>query len=101
METTATKEEMKTLASCINKMVLEGYTEDYKVNESCELISISNGRKYSPAQVRIVNFFRFEGDSDPADNSILYIIETDDGKKGTLTDAYGPYADINVTKFIR
>ena len=46
-------------------------------------------------------FFRFEGDSDPADNSILYVVETNDGTKGTLIDAYGPYADPKVSKFMQ
>ena len=99
METTT--EEMKTLASCINKMTMEGYTEDYKVNESSQLISLRDEKNYSPEEVHIVNFYRFEGASDPADNSILYVIETDDGKKGTLIDAYGPYADPQVSKFIK
>jgi len=31
----------------------------------------------------------------------LYAIETDDGTKGTLTDAFGPYADENVNKFLK
>jgi hypothetical protein len=99
METTT--EEMKTLASCINKMTVEGYTEDYKVNESSQLVSLRDEKNYSPDEVHIVNFYRFEGASDPADNSILYVIETDDGKKGTLIDAYGPYADPQVSKFIK
>jgi hypothetical protein len=98
METTM--EDMKTLATCINKLVLDGYTEDYKITEE-EFTSLKDNRTYSPGQVRVVNFFRFEGASDPADNSILYAIETDDGKKGTLTDAYGPYADPHVTKFFK
>jgi len=92
---------MKTLASCINKMTVEGYTEDYKVNESSQLVSLRDEKNYSPDEVHIVNFYRFEGASDPADNSILYVIETDDGKKGTLIDAYGPYADPQVSKFIK
>ena len=33
--------------------------------------------------------------------SILYAIETCDNRKGTLTDAYGPYADPHVTKFFK
>ena len=99
METTT--EEMKTLASCINKMTVEGYTEDYKVNESSQLVSLRDEKNYSPDEVHIVNFYRFEGASDPADNSILYAIETNDGTKGTLTDAFGPYADINIDKFIK
>jgi hypothetical protein len=43
---------------------------------------------------------RFEGASDPADNTILYVIETNDGIKGTLVDAYGSYADPKVTTFM-
>src|SRR5918912_666221 len=98
MEKVATTEDMKTLASCINKLVLDGYTEDFKVTDT-GLTTMNNGHIYTPAEVHVVNFFRFEGASDPADSSILYAIETDDGKKGTLTDAYGPYADPHVTKF--
>jgi hypothetical protein len=100
MENNASTANMKTIASSINKLVLEGYTEDFKATET-GLLSLKSNRVYSPAQVHVVDFFRFEGESDPADNSILYAIETDDGKKGILSDAYGPYADINVTKFMK
>src|SRR5258705_4206925 len=100
MENVATTEDMKTLATCINKLVLDGYTEDFKVTEE-GLTTMRDGRIYSPDEVHVVNFFRFEGASDPADSSILYAIETDDGKKGTLTDAYGPYADPPVTRIFK
>lgn len=90
---------MKTLASCLNKLVLEGYTEDFKAGER-GLLSLQHERIYEPQDITIVNFYRFEGASDPADNSILYVIETNDGVKGTLVDAYGPYADIKVQRFM-
>jgi hypothetical protein len=99
MQKNATTADMKTLATCVNKLVLDGYTEDFKASEN-GLLSLQNEKIYSPEQVHIVNFFRFEGASDPADNSIIYVIETDDGVKGTLVDAYGPYADIKINKFI-
>ena len=99
MEKNATTADMKTMASCINKLVLDGYTEDFKVSER-GLLSLQKEKLYSPEEVNIVNFYRFEGPSDPGDNSILYVIETTDGSKGTLTDAYGPYADQLVSKFI-
>ena len=91
---------MKTLASCLNKLVIDGFTEDFKANEK-GLVSLQTNRNYSPEDVQVVNYFRFEGASDPADNSILYAIRTSDGKKGTLTDAFGPYADQNVTRFMK
>lgn len=100
MEQIATTEDMKTLATCINKLVLDGYTEDFKVTDQ-GFSTMSDGKVYLPEEVRVINFFRFEGASDPADSSILYAIETNDGKKGTLTDAYGPYADPHVTKFFK
>jgi hypothetical protein len=56
---------------------------------------------YKPEEVKIKNFYRFEGESDPADNTILYAIETTSGERGTLTDAYGPYSDSHVAKFIQ
>ena len=87
------------MASCVNKLVLDGYTESFKVTED-GLYSQGKDKHYNADEVRIINFFRFEGASDPADNSILYAIETNDGTKGTLTDAYGPYSDVDVQKFI-
>lgn len=90
---------MKSLAACLNKLVLDGYTDDFKAAEN-GLLSLHNERVYKPEEIHVVNFFRFEGASDPADNSILYVIETSDGVKGTLVDAYGPYADIKVNKFM-
>jgi hypothetical protein len=100
MQTNAQTEDMRTLASCVNKLVLDGYTGNFQVTEK-GLLSIENEKYYKPDQVHIVNFFRFEGASDPADNAILYAITLSDGTKGTLTDAYGPYADQHVDKFVK
>lgn len=90
---------MKSLSSCINKMKEEGYKEDFQVTTK-GLSTFDNNKNYKPDQVRIANFYRFEGESDPGDNCILYVIETHDGEKGTLVDGYGAYADANVSKFI-
>lgn len=94
------KEEMKTLSSCINRLTRDGFEAQFKVVKN-GLKSLSTDKVYCPEDIRIVSFYRFEGESDPADNSILYAIETSDGEKGTLTDAYGIYNDANVTEFIR
>ena len=99
MEQHSTTEDMKTMSQCFNKLVKDGYTEEFKVNDK-GIYSEEKQKTYKPEKVHIVNFFRFEGASDPDDNEILYAIETDDGVKGTLTDAYGAYADARVSKFI-
>lgn len=100
MQQVSTTEDMKTLSECSNKLVKDGFTEDFTVNEK-GLFSEKAQKAYKPEKVHIVNFFRFEGASDPDENAILYAIETDDGKKGILIDAYGAYADAKVSKFIQ
>jgi hypothetical protein len=79
---------LKSLASCLKRIVSDGYTEDFKV-EGLRLASISTKRRYQPQQVHIVNSFRFQGNSDPSDSAFIYVIETTDGLKGTLVDATG------------
>ncbi len=99
MQKNSTTADMKTLASCLNKLTLDGYTENFKASEK-GLLSLQHERIYEPGDIHVNNFYRFEGASDPADNSILYAIETSDGIKGTLVDAYGPYADARVVSFM-
>src|SRR5947209_9291313 len=83
---------MNTLTERLNKAIKDGYTQNFSVTRQ-GLYSAANEKTYTPAEVCIRNFYRFEGESDPADNSIMYVIETSDGLKGTLIDAYGAYAE--------
>jgi hypothetical protein len=90
---------MKSLSSVLNKMVLKGYEDDFKISDK-GLRSLKTEKNYQPEDINVVNFFRFEGQSDPNDNTILYVIETNDGLKGTLVDAYGAYADRKLSEFM-
>lgn len=89
---------LKTLTEVHNKLLSDGFKENFNVEDN--LLKSSDGKSYKPEEVSIVNFFRFEGQTDPADSSIMYAIETHDGTKGTLVDAYGPDADADKTLFI-
>lgn len=91
---------MKSLAACLNRMLHEGYSEGFMVTEQ-GLASPDSERHYRPEEIQVVNFYRFEGQSDPDDNAILYVIETNDGSKGTLIDAYGTYTDGRVGQFMK
>ena len=96
----ADKHHLKTLVSCLNSLVTSGFEGQFKAVKT-GLKSLDTEKVYRPEEVKILNFYRFEGESDPSDNSILYAIETSDGLRGTLIDAYGPYSDTNVTNFIQ
>lgn len=93
-------QKMATLSEAITHAVKDGYTEDFTF-ENGALSTVNHDGRYSPADVKIPNFYRFEGYSDPEDNAILYVIETSDGKKGTLVDAYGAYSDDKLSNFIK
>lgn len=90
---------MKSLSSCLEKMIADGYTDDFKAEEN-GLKSLRTEKVYQPEDIIVDNFYRFEGISDPDDMSILYVISTNDGFKGTLIDAYGTYASTEVNEFM-
>jgi hypothetical protein len=91
---------MRDMSTVLKKMSEEGYTANFK---ACEegLKCLDSDKMYKPKDLHVVNFYRFEGISDPSDNSILYAIETSDGTKGTLMDAYGAYSDPLVEKLMK
>ena len=82
------------------KLEKHGYTEQFRV-EKDKLVSLTTKKKYKATDIKSANFYRFEGISDPDDMSILYAIETNDGGKGTLTDAYGRYSDEDTGAFMK
>lgn len=91
---------MKSMTACLTRMVNDGYVEDFKIIDA-GLQSLKNERIYQPEDIEVVNFYRFEGESDPDDNAILYVVKTADGLKGTVVDAYGPYSDPKLNQFMQ
>ncbi|MBA9075882.1 MULTISPECIES: hypothetical protein [Rufibacter] len=95
------KEELTSQLKVEAKLKNEGYTEDFRVTEDNRLCSYSGDKSYSVDEVRIVDFYRFEGETNPDDMAILYAIECNDGTKGKISNSYGPYADQNIDAFLK
>ena len=74
-----------TLSEALNDLVKRGFTLDFNLK--------SVQKKFISKSFNVVEVYRFEGMSSTDDESVLYVIETSDGMKGTLVDAYGTYAD--------
>ena len=96
------KEEMTSLVTVEKKLNGQGYTQDFTVKEGrlTTMDDNNNAPAYTPEETTIVDYFRFEGESNPDDSAILYAIETNDGSKGTISSAYGAYANEDVDQFI-
>lgn len=75
-----------TLSSALAAMRAAGYTEDFNLAENC---LICNSQRFNPDEFEINEVHRFEGPSDPADEAVLYGIESKDGLKGVLVNSYG------------
>lgn len=82
-------ENHETLSEAINGLKNQGYGEDFNLKQNC--IECRNGEyKIFHDEFQIDKFFRFEGQSDPADESILYAISSEKYQlKGVLVNGYG------------
>ena len=81
-----------TLSEAMNDLQRRGYTEDFNIQSNCLRCK---GRELDlrPEDFTVDEVYRFEGDSNPGDNSVIYAISSKEGLKGLVVDAYGTYAD--------
>lgn len=76
------------LSVAIKDLQGQGFNEDFNlVAEGIESKSLK--KKWKAGELDVIKFYRFEGMTDPGDNTILYLIETHEGRKGLLVDVYG------------
>jgi rRNA maturation protein Nop10 len=86
-------EPMTTLTEIIDKLRKEGYTTDFNLKETC-LECGGSQLKIHPDEFKIDRHFRFEGDSNPDDEAIVYAISSDKHQmKGILVNGYGVSSD--------
>ena len=95
------KVELTSLVGVLNKVHKDGYKIDFKVTEDGRLATMDDKESFGPDQVRIVDFYRFEGETNPGDMAVLYVLETSSGAKGSITNSYGAYADETIDTFMK
>ncbi len=84
---------METVSEALRRLTAAGYTDDYRA-EAQGLRSLSTGTLHPPDRFRVDEIVRFEGDSDPGDESAVFALTLEaDGTKGTYTVGYGPMMD--------
>ena len=89
-----------TLTEAINALRKQGYTEDFNLKENC-LECNNKNVNFSPKEFHVDKFFRFEDNTSPEDQAILYAISAvNHDVKGLLVNAYGVYSDQAVNELI-
>jgi hypothetical protein len=82
-----------TLTEALNDLKQRGFTTDFNLHTDTIQCS-STGKSLAAHEFEIVEHYRFEGDTDPGDESVVYAIQSTDGiLKGTLVSAYGMYSE--------
>jgi hypothetical protein len=89
-----------TLNEALEALKQKGYDESFIIDDH-GMRGIENRDRIRPEDVTIVEYHRFEGISNPDDMSVVFVIETTDGRRGTLVDAYGTYAGPQVDTFVK
>ncbi|MBA2611667.1 MAG: FAD-dependent oxidoreductase, partial [Bacteroidetes bacterium] len=81
-----------TVSEALNKLSLEGFVTDFNLEK--------NYTKFETENFEIVDVYRYEGDTDPSDQAIVYAIESDAGTKGILVNGYGISSDSRTIKIL-
>lgn len=79
-----------TVTEAIAKLREQGFTIDFNLDENCILC---HAGKFNADEFEIVDVYRYEGESDPADEAAVYAIQSSTGLKGILVTGYGPTTD--------
>lgn len=82
-------EKMTTLSQVMETLSQRGIKREFRMNESGEMKLENSGKNYLPSDLNILKTYRFEGDSNPDDNVVLYIVKDLDGNMGMIIDSYG------------
>ena len=79
-----------TVLEALEAFKKQGFTTDFNLDENS---IICGEAKFTADEFEIVDVFRYEGASDPSDESTVYAIESKSGIKGVLVTGYGAYSE--------
>lgn len=89
-----------TLSEAVNGLKQRGYNIDFNM-EAEALVCKKTPLALSPNEFEITEIHRFEGNTDPGDEAVVYAIESKHGHKGILVNAYGPDAEPASSELIK
>ena len=82
----------ETLSEALTDLQIRGFVYDFNLSPDT-LDSDDEDIHLKPEEFTVVEVHRFEGSSSTDDEAVIYAIESKNGLKGILIDAYGAYAE--------
>ncbi len=87
-----------TVTEALNAFKSQGYTTDFNLEQNC---IVCGEEKFGVDEFSIMDVYRYEGDSDPADEATVYAIESNNGIKGVLVTGFGISSDEHSDEFLK
>lgn len=89
----------RTMTEAVKGLRDRGFTANFEFIRGL-FRDVGSGQTFQAEDLAIVEHHRFEGTSDPDDSSICYALHTTDGTKGIVVDAFGTYANPQLSEFL-
>lgn len=87
-----------TVSEAVNGLKKRGFNLDFNLHENC---LVCNDDKFNVEDFEIVEVYRFEGNTDPSDEAIVYAIQSANGLSGVLVNGYGISADTMSSEMVK
>ncbi len=89
-----------TVSEALDDLARRGFSANFEYAEGA-LLAVDSGRRFRAEELTILEHHRFEGASDPDDMAVVYALQSRDGTRGVLVDAFGVYANPELGEFLR
>ncbi len=93
-------DEMETISAAMARLRAAGYQGDWRAVDG-HLVCDVCGTMHDPADVTIEEVVRFEGDSNPDDEAVLFALSAPCGDRGLYAAPYGPDVSADDVTVIR
>jgi hypothetical protein len=88
-----------TVTEALADLARRGFTANFEYLDGA-FTAVDSGRTFEAEELTIVEHHRFEGASDPDDMAVAYAVESRDGVRGVVVDAFGVYANPKLGEFL-
>src|SRR6478736_3279917 len=86
-----------TVTNAIEALRKQGFTTDFNIEDNS---LVCEGLKFNADNFEVVDVYRYEGNTDPADEAAVYAIKSSNGLKGILVTDYGASADTSSAEIL-
>jgi hypothetical protein len=87
-----------TISEAINQLRAKGYSSDFIFSNG---VLKAGETEFHVNELEIDDLYRYEGDSDPADESTVFALSATTGTKGIFVAGYGPSAEDGAEELIK